>query len=362
MKKIIKIHKVKTFINHDVEQQSKLKQKEIPELSEKLGKIFGERDQPEPLGDDILPYIGEIKANAESMVPFLDDKIQIQSHIPEYNSEKIKVHEEEVRVNAENDKLTQKNNNIETDISNLNNDGNNNAIYVVLGISLALFLSESTFNTVAFEAVGDNMLFALLLALPITLTIIILAHIFGIQVRKIVDITKKRIVIVTVLLLMLPIFYILGQMRASVLEKEGANSIGTMAFIIFNYFFFGATAIIAGKYWPTREQRKKYAEYKRLKAEQVKNNLQIKLNNIHITKLNDELNEKLVFINLILFYRKNRIDEIIKLYNKAVSIFIKTNMLYRGDRKIPDCFNLPIPELNIGQNYDDYFINNKIQK
>ena len=84
----------------------------------------------------------------------------------------------------------------------------------------------------------NGFILALLLALPITLTIIILAHIFGIQVRKIVDITKKRIVIVTVLLLMLTIFYILGQMRASVLEKEGANSIGTMAFIIFNYFFF----------------------------------------------------------------------------------------------------------------------------
>lgn len=354
MKKISKIYKVQKYINNDAEHFFKGKQKEIPEHAQKVAKTFGERDQPQSMGDDILPYIGEIKTQCESMIPYLDDKVQIQSHIPEFNSERNKVMEEEYRIKAENERLNQLNQNLRTDINNLNIEDINTKINIVLIISFFLFLSESTFNTIAFQAFGDNLLFSMLLAIPITLTIIVLAHIFGTQVRKIINIKTKRMVIISVLLLMLPVFYILGQMRSVVLEKEGASSIGTTAFIIFNYFFFIATAIVAGKYWPTSDQRKRYVEYKRLKAELAKNGKQIRINNDHITKLNHELNKKAAAINLILFYRENKVDEVIKLYNNAISIFIKTNLLYRGDRKIPDCFNKPIPELNINQRFENY--------
>jgi hypothetical protein len=354
MKKITKIFQVKKYINNDVEHFFKAKEKEIMDLAQKLGKIFGERDQPEPKGDEITPYIGEVKTQCESMIPYLDDKVQAQSHIPEYNSERQKLMVEEIRINEENTSLLQRNNNLKTDISNLNIQDLNVAVNIVLLISFFLFLSESTFNTIAFQAFGDNLLFALLLAIPITLTIIVLAHIFGTQVRKITNIRTKRIVIISVLLLMLPVFYILGQMRSVVLEKEGATSIGITAFVIFNYFFFVATAIVANKYWPTSEQRKRYTEYIRLKAELTKNEKQIRANNEHISKLNHELNQKATQVNLILFYREMKVDEVIKLYNKAISTFIKTNMIYRGDRKIPDCFNNIYPELIISQRFDNY--------
>ena len=82
-------------------------------------------------------------------------------------------------------------------------------------------------------------------------------------------------------------------------------------------------------------------------------------NKKHITNLNSDLNEKAIHINHISYFREYYIDKVIKLYNKAVSTFIKANILNRSDRKTPDCFIEPYPELNITNNFDYHLTTNK---
>ena len=359
MKKIIKIFKVKKYHNREVEANFKQKEKEVIPLSQRLGKTFGERDQPEPIGDNLVPYIGEVKTICEGMIAYLDEQVQSHSLIPEYNTDKKKLQEEEVRVKEENTTFSNSLKNIKSEMENIDLEDVDAKVKIVLIVSTLLFISESVFNTIAFEAYGDNLLFSMALALPITLLILIMSHVFGTQIRKITNPTTKKIVIVGVLLAMIPLFYVLGSMRTMVLEKEGTTGISIFMFIIINYFFFIATAIVSYKYWPTKEERQKQAELKRLRKEYRKIENKLEANNTHITKLNADLNEKAIHINLIAYYREYSVDRIVKLYHKAVSVFIKNNIMHRNDRKTPDCCIEPYPELNIKDNFNYHLTTNK---
>lgn len=352
MKKIINILKVSKYQNKEVEANFRPKEKEVLILAQKTGKTFGERGLPEPKGDNISSYIGEIKSNCESMIAYMDEQVQAHSHLPEFNTDRKNVQIEEAKINEENLKLNNILGNLKNDIENIDVENIDTKIKIVLIVSTLLCISESTFNTIAFEAFGDNLLFAIALAVPITILILFISHVFGTQVRKILNPLTRKITIAGVLLAMIPIFYVLGTMRTVVLEKEGTTGIGTFTFLIINYFFFIATAVISYKYWPTKEEHQKYEEYKKLKAEYNKKEKELINNKKHITNLNAELNKKAIHINHISYFREYHIDKVIKLYNNAISIFIKNNMLYRSDRKNPDCFTEPFPELNITDNFD----------
>ena len=132
-----------------------------------------------------------------------------------------------------------------------------------------------------------------------------------------------------------------------------------LPFIVFNYAFFIISALLTYFYWPTKEERRKYLEYKRLISEKVKKERELKINNDHITKLHHELNKKAAHINHIIFYREYMVDRIIKLYRNGVSIFIKHNILSSDNRtKTPDCFDKPYPELIINNQFENILIPN----
>ena len=356
MKKISEILKVRKFDNSEVESYFKKMEKEIIDLALKAGKIFGVRNLPEPFGDILNSYIGDIKTKCESMITFLDDMIQAQSHIPEFNSERRKVQEEEERISGENSKIIQIIKNILIELEGIILNDINLKIRTIIIFFVFLFIAESIFNAMGFEAFGENLLFSMILGMGMTLMIVLGSHGLGVQVQRIESRKTRIIVVVSVLIIALPFFYSLAYLRNYVLAKEGVTGIGIMSFIIFNYAFFIISSFLTYNYWPTKEERRKYVDYKRLKAEQTKKEKELKNNNDHITKLHQELNKKAGHINHIIFYREYMVDRILKLYNHAMAIFIKNNILSREDRKNPDCFNLPYPELIINNHFESILL------
>lgn len=360
MKKISEILKVAKFDDRDVESYFKKTEKEVIEIAQKSGKTFGVRDQPEPYGDKLNSYIGDFKSKCESMITFVDEKIQAQSHIPEYNSELKKVQEERDRIHKENTFLTQTINTIKIELGDLFLNDIKIRIRLLLAYSIILFVIETIFNAMGFEAFGEGIFVALLLSIGATLVIIITSFALGHYLRKAKDIKWQIIYIIIGLLFVFPIFYYLAVYRNNVLIREGINGIGIISFIIFNYAFFIITSFLDFTYWPTKDERKIYAQYKKLKAELAKKEKELKLNNEHITKLNHELNKKASHINHIIYYREYMVDRIIKLYHTAIALFIKYNILSRGDRKNPDCFNDVYPELNINNTFESILIPNNL--
>ncbi|NVN95459.1 MAG: hypothetical protein HXX18_09280 [Bacteroidetes bacterium] len=359
MKKIDKISKVTTFQNKEVEANFKQKEKEVMTLAQRSGKTFGGNNLPEPIGDNLVPYIGDFKTICEELVSYTDEKLQSHSHVPEFNTDKNNVMEEEGKIKEHNSEIENSLKNLKSEIESMDVEDFDKKIKFILIVSTILCLSESAFNTIAFEAVGDNLLFAIALAVPITILILLISHVFGTQVRKIQNPTTKKLTIVGVLLAMIPIFYVLGSLRTIVMEKEGNTGIGIITFIIINYFFFIATAILSYKYWPTKEESLQHEELKKLKAEYKKKEKELKNNHQHMTQLNVGLNSKAIHINHISYSREYYVDKATKLYNKAVSVFIKNNIMHRSDRKIPDCCMEPYPKLNITGNFDYHLTNNK---
>ena len=356
MKNISEILKVTKFDDREVESYFKKTEKEVIEIAQKSGKTFGVRDQPEPIGDKLNSYIGDFKSKCESMITYMDEKIQAHSHIPEFNSELKKVEEERDRILKQNSQLTQFINTIKIELEDIFLNDIKIKIIVIVGFFSFLYIIETVFNAMGFEAFGEGILFALLLSIGTTLVILFGAHALGIKISK-TDSLKWRIVIFILgLLAAFPVFYYLAIYRNNVLVKEGITGIGLASFIIFNYAFFIISTYLTFAYWPTKEERNTYTEYKKLKAELAKKERELKINNEHITKLNHELNKKAGQINHIIYYREYMVDRIIKLYHTAIALFIKFNILSRGDRKNPDCFNDNYPELNISNTFESILI------
>lgn len=342
-KKIIKISSV-----HDKELESLIAEKdaEIKAIARKTGKILADRKLPNATGDQLLPHISEIKARYEKLCAIVYKRLQPAAHFPEVNTDVQSVGEHRKKAEDEIYHLNKQIENLNSELGEINVEGIYHSVRETKIKTTIIFLAEVFFNAMAFQVLGENLLFSFLIAIPVTLTIAEFSKLVALQYKKIQNKIKRRIFVAVSLLLVITLFFTLGYFRSQALGKEGF-SLATLCFVIINLFIFLVSAFLHFKYSLTKEEKVRYHTYKKLKSE---------INNLEklISENDTELNEKAVHALQLAHYTENLIEELKKSYKEAVEIMKSTNIMLRPDRRVPDCFSDAIPELETHYEFKIY--------
>ena len=352
---------ITNYHNNELEKLISKKDSDLKALARKQGKNFADRKLPSSSGDRLQPYIGEIKSGYEELCANLNSQLQPASHFPEVKTEVMNAEAEEHKTNEEIQKLEEQNRNSMYELENGNIEKGNNAIIMIFVVTALISLSEVFFNSLAFQAIGENTLVSLIIGLSLTIAILLLAHLTALFYKKIQNPIKRNLLVFGTLILVLSIFTVMGNMRAIAMEKLG-TSVSSISFIVINSFFFIVTALLSYKYYPTKEERQKREAYNKLQKDIAQRQSEIKQHRNRMELIKSHVNEKAKQTLHQAYYVEYTLERINKLYKEAIQIFISTNMLYRTDRKAPDCFSDVIPELEINKDFYIYKPNNEEER
>ncbi|MFA6922888.1 MAG: hypothetical protein WC223_01420 [Bacteroidales bacterium] len=333
------------IVDHELEKFIKRKDAELKNLARKLGKNYAERKLPALVGDKLIHYIGEFKSGYEQLISYTYKKLQPLSQIPGINTDRKNLEEEEKTAKEQVKKLEELNSNDKTVLEGKECENVSKDVKTIYTMSALPCIAETFFNALAFQFLGENKLFSIVISFFLTLFIVYFAHVTGTHVKNNEAENKKSIVFLSIVFVgMTALFYVLAMLRSLMFKKLGTD-IGAFAFIIVNLFLFAVTAFISYKYSPTKEEKQKFNEYKKLEDKIKARENEIKQTEQRIKNLNAELVERGKMVVEIKSYADHTIEEIKKLYNEAVEIFKGANLMFRTDRKVPDCFSEKTPEL-----------------
>lgn len=340
---------IKTYFDKEVEKMIDLKKEHLNEDAKKDAIQFAESNRPISIGDNIVNYIGRIKAGFEEIVASTKQRMQSEAFFPEG---KIDTEKTEVKINLIKKEMTEcanKVKNLEIDKDNLKINSSNTGprIFRTFFIGFLICMGEFVFNTMAFQVMGDIKLFSFFLSLGITTFTNVVAH-YGARKLKAENNPKKKIIINIILAVCtIPVFIALAYLRKEYLHSlNSKETIPAIVFVIFNSSLFIATVMLFLKL-PTKDEveayKQKRAIYKNIeKFEHRKKILQNEANILEeeLTKLNKQRLR-------VAYYTEYTIERIKKMYLECVALFISNNLKYRNDGQTPDCFNDSIPELDI---------------
>ena len=319
---------------------------ELQQLAVKHGKHFAKTNQPELVGDKLEHYTGEFRTRSEMLGAKIFHLLQPAKHIPhgkmdiDFTEEKAKGLDKEVEA------LENQNHNELYDMEDFNPKNFFSVLFWAGLLTFIILIGEILFNTKAFQVAGENMLFALIISFSISITVAISAHLASFLYKKAENTFQRRVIIATTLFIVTVVFIALAFLRSIYLESKDVH-ISPFYFVIINLFFFIVSALLSYFILPTWQEIKeglhKWAKHKAI----LKRQKQIASLKNEREKIKEILLEKTKNRLRILYYAKYGREVIRKMHTHAVEVFKNTNMLYRSDRKTPDCFSDKLTEPDI---------------
>ncbi|MFA6089450.1 MAG: hypothetical protein WC755_06305 [Candidatus Woesearchaeota archaeon] len=310
---------------------------EILETAKINGRITGIRNIPASVGDQIAPYIGDIKAKCEKLMADVNGHLQPEAQFPEakmdadYFREKVGVIETEIK-----EKEAQ-NQSDESETRSFDKSSLPTRFGIALIVTLIMYTGDATFIAKSFQVTGENLLVSLILSIGVSVTVFAYSHMAPFLYKGAKSQAGRRKVVYVSLLGTTIVFVVLAIFRATYLANHDVH-INPINFVIINLFFFIVSTLISFFMFPTWEEfkentlklkilfalKKRRKEVERLKKEIEK----IKLTILERTKL-----------RLRIAHQANYAAERIrKIYDEAIGVFITTNLQFRTDGKMPDCF------------------------
>ena len=265
--------------NPELEELIRVRDNELKELSRKNAKHFAKQNLPAPIGDSLQHYVGEIKTGYDKLGSEVLQRLQPEANFDEakmdadYFKEKDKTLENEIKIRV--DKI----NHAEYEMGNFNHGNIIKRLMSAGGLTLIITIGEIVFNTKAFQVIGDNLLFSLMISIAVSTGILAFAHFATFLYKGAKSVLHKRLIVFGSLLLVTIVFYIIAIFRSQYLASQNIH-ISPSYFVIFNLFFFIVTALISFFILPSWLEIKENARHlislnriKRLKKEieQLKN-------------------------------------------------------------------------------------------
>lgn len=332
--------------NHELDQMIETEHLRIKKSAYDIGKQHGMKEPPLPLvkGDKIIHFIGGIKGSYEQLVMKVLKKILPAIHMPEGRIDRDHAEIHNKRLTDGIAKLRKQKELFKRELGDRNPEDLLSKIKNTRLICFCLFIGETIINTFAFEVLGDNLLFSLLLSASVAFAVSLGAHIAG---RKYKDAKTKRernIVIVISSIGILVVSGVIAALRSIFLKKIGID-INPVFLAIFNIAFFVVACLVTYFMHPSTEEIKQNEEAIKLheKIEKLKAEIQEKENETieHETTTKEKLKQNMRSV----MYAEYCIEWIRRLYRESVGEFKSTNMLCRQD--VPECFSDEVPELDI---------------
>jgi len=346
---------------HDPELESMMQKRdaELKDKAVKIAKFFAKKNLPSPNGDDLSQYTGEIKTGYEKLSSEIRHFIQPLENLKDagidadYYREQDKNHESEIKIRED------QNRNDEYELGDFTQSNIPIRIRIALITTMVITLGEILFNTKAFQVTGENMLFALILSICISLAVFFFSHATSLLYKAVKNKVQRRIVITGALLIVSGLFMALAVFRSRYLESHDVH-INPFYFVIINLFFFIVSTILSFFVMPSWTEIKEnnyklktyYAINKRKKEIEV---LKAKREEIKKTIM-----ERTKMRMRIAHHANYASDRVRKMLKETIEIFKTTNLTYRTDGMTPDCFKKPQPEPDIKDfNYTVNAISNK---
>lgn len=347
----------KVATNPELEAIIRKKNDQINELGRKKGKHFGQNNQPAPIGDKLPPYIGDIKTAYEVAGADTRHWLQTGAHLPEGQIEADRAKEKCKALDTEIEKLEHQNKSDTYELQEHDTQSVSNRIYIALFLTGIILIGEIVFNTKAFEVIGESMLFALGISIAVSFAVYALSHFAPMLFKEIKTKFRRRMFIAIVLLVTSLAFYVLGVFRSNLLAQHDV-SFSPGYFVVMNLFLFMVSVFISFYLLPSWEEIKGSIHNWRLQkaiTKRTKSIASLKAQKEELMQYLLELAKKIVRIN---YYTEYTIKRLEKLYYESVEIFKSTNLTFRPDKKVPNCFHDQIPPPEMEHLITHQFLNN----
>ncbi len=322
------------------------KDAELKELAQKNARHLASRNLPAKDENDITPYTGDLRSGYSALGAEMLVHLQPETHFPEAKMDADYLREKDKQIGDEIKKKEDQNRNSSFDLGSFNPKGMIGRIRFAVIMSALIGMGEILFNTKAFEITGENLLFAFLLSISISVAVFAFAHFMAFKFKETKTKLKRRLVIFITLTFATLLFTALAVFRSRYLATHDIH-VNPIYFVIINLFFFVVSALISVYTLPTWTEIK--ANYARLKLFQ---NIEQRKKEIEQLKAEKESIKVLVLENTkhrvrISFYANYSAERIRKMYHEALSAFKSTNLIFRTDKCVPECFSHPVLEPEI---------------
>lgn len=334
---------------------------ELKALAQRSARHYAANNRPQPVGDSLLPYIPEIISGYERHAADILRMLQPETHYPDGKMDIERASLKQANLDYEIEELEKKISSEEPSVKGFNEIEFNFTKRKIVWVIILMMAGETAYNTGAFQAISENLLFALILSVAITVAVVLAGHTAASLYKRAKDRTQRIGVVVGSFTIMSIVFYCFALLRTWYLSKHGVE-INPLLFAVFNLFFFVVMALISFFFLPTWEELKNAKQ-----LEKMHEALQKKKKDLKEKKaLKENMQDVLHALNKArvrsIYYAKNVTESIRTRYREAVGQFIATNNRYRTDHKTPDCFSQPIPDLNIDDSYFKSSVLNRKQQ
>ena len=332
--------------NPELENAIQKKDAEIKESVRMKAKHFGLQNLPEPIGDNLANFIGEIKSSYEKLAAFILHELQPIAHFPEAKIEAEHFREEVSKIDTEIQKKENQNRTDQFELGGFNPGIIPTKILGAFISSLIIYAGEVIYNTKSFQLIVENLLFAIGLSIAISFSVLVASHITAFQLKEAKTRLRKLTIIIFAFIVITVIFIILATLRSKYLAGHDVY-LNPIYFVIINLFFFIISTLLSFYILPTWTEVK--LELRHVKLQQIikKRIQEIETLKNEKVKIGITILERTKYRIRVGYYTNYTLELVRKMYFEAIEIYKETNRIYRNDRKTPDCFSQIISEPNI---------------
>ena len=332
---------------NELEKMIDQKDAKLKEMSRNKAKHNAKRNLPEPnKSGQTQIFTGDIKAGYEELISFIYQYNQPEAHLPESQMDGALAKEQIKKLDTEIKKLDDQNKDDERELGNQKPANLKPRIRNALLLTAIIGIGEIVFNTLAFQVIGDNLLFSLILSTSVTVAAFLLAHIAALQYKNAETQKKKYLIIGYSLLIASGVFVVMAYFRSEYMAKNDLST-NPITFFVLNISLFIVTALLSYYLMPSWkeitenqeledmfeiiEKRKKEIE----RIEKEKNGI-----NIVLVEKDKQRSRKA-------YDTEYTVNLIQKKYKEAVAIYKCENIDLRKDGKVPVCFSEKISPIEV---------------
>jgi len=334
---------------------------ELKAFAVRSARHYAANNRPQPIGDSLLPYIPEIISGYERHAADVLRMLQPETHFPDGKLDIDRSNQKQANLDYEIEELEKKIGSEEPLIKGFNADEFNMTRRKIIWVIILMMAGETAYNTGSFQAISQNMIFALVLSVAISVAVILAGHTAASMYKKAKDRTQRIGVVAGSLVIMGAVFYCFALLRTWYLSKHGVE-INPLLFVVFNLFFFVVMCLISFQFLPTWEELKNSKRLQKIFQGVQKKKTELNEKRALKEKMQDALHTLNKARIRSIHYAKNITESIRTRYRETVGQFMATNNRFRTDHKTPECFSAPIPDLNIDDSYFKSTIINRKQQ
>jgi len=321
---------------------------ELIEQAKKNGQHFALKNLPAPDETNIEPYINDLKNGYFHLAAQVSKHLQTGSHGPEARMEIVHLQDKDKQLAEEIKNREHQNHMAMYELGNFNPTALNDRFRIASLVSLIITIGEILYNTKAFQIIGENMLFAFIISVSITVAVLAFSNLVPFVLKAVKKKLHRWLVIFASFALIMGLFISLAIFRTQYLAAHG-QKVSPVNFVIINIFFFIVATLLSYFVLPTWKEIRDHAHKNKKYKEKERRVVEIK--NLYAEK--EAIKENLLERNKVRIQLANYdlylINEVKSMFRESLGAFQSSNLINRSDKCVPKGFSDQANDIEIEQ-------------